>query len=611
MRTLLFTILLAGCGNVLVGCGNVPNKGNQDMAVSSPNDMSGSGGGDLAGTAATCTAGSACSVANGNGLCTGGNCASCTDTTDDAMCATVYGAGNFCISGVCTTGCRAPSDCGGQACVDNQCVAGCASDGDCGGATPVCNTTTMTCVAGGSITCGADDTVCPVNGGDVCCGGACVPGACCGTDACAVPPSATNNGTCSSGTCVAAACAAVSVMSNTLYVDFGASDGGNGASPGCAFNDLSNALAAVSAGSAWTIVVRGGTTANTTVGRAVPSNVTITGGTAGTGTGATSLFAACTSVTACPQAMWPMLTVTTTTHHGFEFNAAGPNALTYFKVYGPVLDKSGAPTTSFDGIHVINTGSSHPLKIEHVIVEQFLYGISVDTTGNAQILDDVTGAHNYDGLYAQNGSTTSITLSAGQPLTHFDNNTEDGIVVLAGATAFTISGPTTGTPIIGASNNAATGLHYAATAPGATITGLNAAGNGQNGVSLFAAAVVKMRSNSIHGNSGSGIEVYANGSDYTLSTIDLGSAADAGKNQIYANSGANVCVPKSEADNAVGKLTAQGNDFTNSNQSNPTAKNCAGKGAAQLSTAITCTGGVDLSESVNVGLVEVAGCTLP
>src|SRR5207237_5048462 len=113
MRRLIFAIVLAGCGNV-------PDKNPNDMAPTRGDMASGGGTGDMA-VPPSCAAGAACQTGNGNGLCTSGACNPCTDMTDDAMCATVYGAGNVCINGACTTGCRTPSDCGGHQCVNNQC----------------------------------------------------------------------------------------------------------------------------------------------------------------------------------------------------------------------------------------------------------------------------------------------------------------------------------------------------------------------------------------------------------------------------------------------------------------------------------------------------------
>jgi hypothetical protein len=601
-------------------CGTVASSPGNDMAVSPPDFATAPAidfaAGDLV-TAPACLAGQGCTTGSGNGLCNGTACLPCTDVTDDGNCAAVYGAGNICVGGACIAGnCRMASDCAGKPCVANQCTMGCGDDTDCSGATPVCNTASGVCVAQSATGCGGDNSVCPVNGNDVCCSAACKPGGCCGTGACTIAGGGT--GTCDgSGNCVAATCPAVT--GNTLYVDYNAASGGNGASPGCALKTIVGAFAKVGATGNWKIIVRGGTggsaTNTTSVAHVVPSGVTIAGGTAGSGTGAASTFAECTDITACPSTAWPILVQSATPHNGFDFTNAGPGGLQYFVLVGPPLKGTPpAPNTTRAGVRAINTGNANPVKLNHVIISQFDSGVLVDNTGNMTMGEDVNSNKNNYGLYCATGSTTAIKLGAAATnATRFDGNVTDGIHVVGGATLFTLSGPPAAggtSTMIGASSNGRDGIQFAAPAPGSTIDGVNVQQNGGTGIHLYGGAQVSIRNSHIYKNGGSAIYVQANGTNYDVSGIDLGTSAtgaNAGLNQIYKNGNAGICVQQVVAKNQkVHSLTARGNDFSDYTQASPPARNCSSP--YPLAVGYDCMSGATDVADFFTSVLDVAAC---
>lgn len=405
------------------------------------------------------------------------------------------------------------------------------------------------------------------------------------------------------------------VKDNTLYVDGDAPTGHSGSTPGCSIRTLAEALTMVNPASPWTIIVRGvGNSGPVAVPRrVVPANVTVTGGTQGTGKGAASSFAACSDSVACPILSWPVLDVPSVNDPGIEFSSSGPGALRYFSIIGPLLTGSPQmPSSTEAGIYVANSGGA-PVTLDHLRIRQFRNGIGVDPGGNVEIGEDVQSSSNLYGLYAQANSTVAINVSAGQSETEFNHNFSDGIHVESGATSFTMQGPPAPspaalTPGIGVSFNSGSGVSYAAAAPGALFDGVNFQRNLGSGIDLLAGSVLRVRNCHIFDNQLDGVRIAAAGSPLSVAGIDLGEAADAGGNVIYGNGAANICVEKPVADTqSPGALQALGNDFTDYDQPSPSPKSCAS--ANTLSDGALCRGSVDISDDLTM-VVDVGACKI-
>jgi hypothetical protein len=555
MRRLIFAIVLAGCGNV-------PNKNPNDMA-SARGDLAGGGGtGDMA-VAPGCMAGAACQAGNGNGLCSNGACNACTDMTDDAMCATVYGAGNLCINGACAKGCRTASDCGGHQCVDNQCAAGCMSDSDCSDPATVCNTSSGACVSNASCGGAMNGAACPVNSADLCCGasGVCAAVACCGGDPCKVTPaSASNDGTCMQGVCVSNSCAAPTGA--TRYVDFAAAAGGSG-TMACPFDTIKAALTSLGS-TGGTVLVKGGAAS---ISNAISSHLV------GAGieiTSSDASFNPCTPASCSDLTKWPTLTIGD--FIAFRFATAGTRTLHYFNITG-----AGSANATSDGIVV----GAATVTLDHLVVSGFQRGLTVSTGGLAKVgagfitRMNKTGAGVLDGGSATGGSL-DVELGAGDLAAQLSGNDVFGLYV-EGNAKLKLNGPpySGGTTAIFANSNGAAGVRFFSTVA-ATVTGLVAEGNGKDvtqtyrdGMVIFAKSNIKIRGSRFGANPLNGVHVVANGSDTTdgVSLIDLGSDAqsDPGANTFASNSGAGLCVDPGPANAGTnGSLRARGNTWNNS-----------------------------------------------
>ncbi len=586
---LIFVTLLAGCGKV-------PDNRGADMGASSSGDL-GAGGG-------SCTAGSPCQAGSGNGLCTSDTCSACSDSSDDAQCATVYGSGFICLDQACVQGCRTAADCGGKACVGNQCAtAGCATDADCGDPSMVCNTAMNggTCVAAAG-SCGVTtNAACPINAADVCCGSssACTPGSCCGTGACTVTTA--NDGTCQpigagpAGTCVLNSCAAPSATSR--YVDWSAPSGGSG-SMSCPLNDLDTALGAL-ASTGGTVFVKGGE----------PVHMTSSTKTVGAGvniTGTDSSFVACTPTTCSDPTKWPTIQMTAD-YIAMNLVTAGARKLSYFNItgVGSAAKASGIKT------------SAATLSLDHVGLTGTSYGLYIDVGSSVTVGAGVTATANGAGAYIVNGGASTggslaIAVAAGDSAVHFDSNATWGIFC-GGNGKLTINAPATetsaSTALFTAKANGAAGIRFSSTVQG-SITGALLANNGadasqsdRDGLVVFAKSLLKVRGSRITGNGGSGIHVVANGSNSAdgLSQINLGGSykSDPGDNAFSGNSDAGLCVDAGPADAASnGSLAAEGNTLSGTDCSSSTGT---------VSRAKTCTGGVDTSADC-AGALDFAEC---
>jgi hypothetical protein len=326
-----------------------------------------------------------------------------------------------------------------------------------------------------------------------------------------------------------------------------------------------------------TVIVQGGASIVAVGLRVVPEGVTVTGGTLPSP--APGPFAACDATTCADSSRWPLL-LTDGSQPGFTL---GPSsALRFFRLSGKGVDASvfGAA-----GVMVVGTGA----KIDHVSISGCLAGIAVQKGGSVEVDDGVDSSGNLNGLVSQSGSGASVLGAA-----TFDHNDQVGILVDVGANAFTLRGA------VSASYNGMAGLRFAANAAGSSIDGLIAHDNLIDGVHIFSGSVVSLRNSQIHDNGGSGVGL-SSGSANRLTGIDLGTSGDAGRNHIYANQAAGLCLP---AGLSKDMLRAEGNDFTPASGTPP--ENCA-SAPATLSRATDCTSPVDVSDG-DTGLADVAPC---
>jgi hypothetical protein len=589
----------------------------------------------------------ACHENGASGLCKAGLCSTCVDPTDDAHCTAAYGstaAPFLCVAGACIAGdCRVDTDCktsaSGPLCgvaTPHECGK-CTVDSECAGSAPdagtrVCDTTTGTCVTGACSSeadagPAAGPSICPVNASDICCAAACVPGgsnACCpGQDAYCENKLNDLSATCLGGVCTV--CAPVSPESPNYFVDPIHGDdskgtGNDSASAGCAFKTITRALAVIeqSVVSA-TVTVIGPSVVDVGGGEVfpifLPANVMLT-----TKTG--------TVTVAVPAG-----------RRGFGLDAAN-SAI----VGGPSGDGGSAPGliiqgstlppgggTAAEGIVAAGAGltATTAPRISNLVIETFHDdGILVEGGGILNIGPGVTSTLNgtpvarASGLFVEGGQAI-IDVGPTESPTHFDSNTEDGILVEGGGSV----------TVTGAVSNAAAGigsvtanLNYLAGAwieqtvanpPENAITGLVAFGSTNGyGLRFFAGSNVKLRSSVALANQLSGVIVSRSATLATddISTIDLGAVTDAGVSfggntfqgtlASAKNGGAGLCLATRAN---AGILHAEGNTFE--------GVNCATTAAALPLNAAgcdngACTGGVcDLGITAAGNTIDVATCT--
>jgi Right handed beta helix region len=343
----------------------------------------------------------------------------------------------------------------------------------------------------------------------------------------------------------------------------------------CPMKVLGDALQVATSGT--TVIVQGGASIVAAGLRLVPDGVIVTGGTLPSPP--PGPFAACDANLCADAARWPLL-LTDGSHPGFTLGAN--SALRFFRVSGKGVDASvfGAA-----GVMIPGAGA----KIDHLSISGCLAGISVESGGSAEVDDGVDSSGNLNGLVSQTGSAASILGAA-----NFDHNDQVGILVLNGALAFTLRGA------VSASYNGQAGLRFGDATAGSSIDGLVAHDNLIDGLHIFSGSAVVVRNCQLHDNHGSGVSL-SGGTGTSLSAIDLGMSGDSGRNHIYGNAAAGLCLPKGLSNDM---LRAEGNDFTPASGTPP--ENCAAA-AATLSRATACATAVDVSDG-DTGLADVAPC---
>ena len=529
--------------------------------------------------------GTSCTTANSAaGICLTKVCHACVDTTDDAKCATAYGAGNICVSGKCGPGnCHASTGCDtGQVCgatVANKCGT-CASDTQCQtdthyGAAFICDTTTGHANSGKCVSsmCTAVGT-CAANTADTCCTKKCVTGNCCADDDCHTNSQFGASYFCSANH-VCSTCAAVA--GNHYFVDpIGGSDTstatgsgkvGTAALASCSFRTITHALEVIGNAPAagTTITIVGSATATTalyahaaTAGAptpehlpiAVPSSVTITtsGGAisllldaAGSGVALAGDGAAIAAITGAP------LMIDGANISGVAI-ASAPGTGKVASIANVAIKNTGD-----DGI-VVGSGT---LNI----------GAGVTVTGAGH----VTATGRRSGVHVA-GGTVTITVPAGQTASTFNGNTLHGLEVTLLGVLNVVGVPVTTPAITGAGTVVASGNSranvYIEQTPGlapavSSIDGL-VAWNSTNGAGLeiVGGSKVRLRNSVSLGNSngvlitGAAATVAGN----ALGGIDLGTATGFGHNIMQdaaaanRNAGAGLCVSL-EANGGVQSLS--------------------------------------------------------
>jgi len=619
----------------------VPESGALDGSDAA-NDGSMKADGSDGSDGSVCRADNSACARNGNdALCKGGACAACTDPTDDVHCTAAYGSATMpylCLAGICTPGnCRHNGDCAGNAngglcgpTTPNVCGK-CTADPQCadqaGG--PVCDIATGACVAGtcaidAGVSSGGGVGVCPVNAGDICCTGTCQPGA--GTNACCPGANSAafcavklNNphATCDHNTCTA--CAAVTGNSYTVDPVNGSDQTGTGATtPGCGFKTIARALQVIGAPvSTTSVVVVGPSTvaAGETFPIVLPANVNLTtsGGTVEVdvpdGTSGFTLNARGSGI-----------------NLGSLDDAGAGNAL--------VINGRSTGNMATVGI-VVDTGAgvttANAPQISFVDVTSFVNdGILVHNAGIVRIGAAVTSTLNgltnarRAGLHVTGTGQAIIDVPAGATPSHFDSNTNHGILVDQNGSV-TITGTVIdgamGTGTVTTSRNYLAGIwieQTPGTPPLNTITGVASFGNTNgNGMRFVGGSNVKLRGSVLLGNQVNGLIVSAGagGPGNDISNIDVGTVGGGGStlggNTLQGalglgnNGGAGLCL---DVGNNAGTLEAAGNIFE--------GENCATTVHALHFNAgscdnLTCTGGVcDVGITNGMGNdVDVTLCT--
>ncbi len=590
-------------------------------------------------------AGEPCTYAGTRALCNASlACAPCVDPTgdaggnDDYVCASAYGGAQICIGGVCTPGeCRVPIDClvptGLPYCGAHFCGT-CIHDDQCPGPAPFCDYTAPDggmgggrCVPSARLTAcvdAGDNTPCPDNPGDVCCGGACLPGNCCSAQGGTAFCQATQGPSLS---CASGICTTCPPSNGTdFYVDPVNGDdtrgtgslatGDAGGPAACALKTISRALTLipVSAAPGTRIIVLGPATVGDaeTFPLRLRSNIVLT-----TQGGAVALNVPSASLaTLAVQLVGPGA--------GIQGGAGAPLTLSGNSTF----DYGTLPDT---GVGVA-PGTDDTTFLENVTLQNFFAsGIEVGARGVLTIRQGVvsTGAQQ-DGMVVEGRAT--VVVPAGQVPTSFSSNaiyipftgaprvSGTGIVVTAGGAIdlHGVPGSAAGTGTVITNNNEETGLSFyrsaAATAPPNVVDGLVSYGNGPTGsdvpldwsagVLVYGGTNVKVRNSVLLGNVFSGIALVptdplvADGGvpNDDIGRVDLGTTAivdggnDWGRNVLQAvadagqNQQAGICLA---LDPASGVLTAAGNTFS--------GRDCSGAAPAAITVSRgACVGGVDV-----------------
>jgi hypothetical protein len=472
----------------------------------------------------------------------------------------------------------------------------------------VCDTTGGQCVAGTCTPSASNPpAACPVNPSDICCTNVCQPGngakSCCTTAADPTGSTYCTGALGSAATCVDNVCTACKPVTNGQYaVDpvHGSDSTGTGdaTTAGCAFATITRALQVIGNNSALaaTVTVFGPATvsAGETFPILVPTNVTITS--AG---GAVAVNVPATKA-------------------GFVLATAS----SAIKGGTAALSLSGQGNTATYGI-VVDTGSQATTRLENVAISSFLEdGILVENSGILTIGSGVTSTLSGKasatarraGLHVTGSGHAIVAVPSGQPATHFDANTNHGILVdgggqvtLSGVVADAITG--TGTVTANANYAAGVWIEQAMGAPQNLLTGLVAFGNTNgNGLRIIAGSNVKMRGSAALGNAGNGVIISSAGGK-SISGIDLGTPTDFGNNTLQGtqgaanNGGAGICLT---LPSGAGTLAAAGNIFGAANCASSTGMvpaNHAGCG-----TTASCNGPCALGITGGNNDINVAMC---
>jgi hypothetical protein len=626
--------------------GATDSGGSADAALDANDagaDSDGSADADSGAVDAECTeAGQACSYLGTRALCNAS--LACAPCKDDSLCASAYGSPAQCLLGRCASvECVAQADCNTQPqpyCSFHFC-SDCAYDTQCTGSTPFCDFIWPDgglgggrCIAeAGAVACAdaSDNSPCPNNPGDVCCGGSCQPGNCCsaqgGLAFCqrAGGPSLS----CSSNVCTTCAPS----NGTDFYVDpTNGSDitgtgslalGDGGASSGCAFKTITRALAMVPAQAApgTRIIVLGPATfgADEMLPITLRANIVLTsqGGAATFKPNQNTFTTEFVIQLAGPGA-------------GIQGGAGAPltvaatgDALYPSPFYGVFADRGTDDTTFLENVTVHDFGNGGILVLGRLTIRQ-----GVESSGAQNFGLDVAGH-------------VTIAVSGGQTPSSFSMNSVfidvggaprylgRGIFVEPGG-AIDIRGVPGGTPGVGtvvANGNAETGITFYRSSGGppplpSVIAGLVAYGNGYRlglpagpsaGVLIYAGSNVKLRSSVILGNIGEGVLLIptaypildGGASNDDISHVDLGTTnaldgggSDWGKNTLQAsspdagaNSAAGICLA---LDPGSGTLAAAGNTFAG-------PRDCSSASPGLISASRgRCSAGVDVGIAANV-----------
>jgi hypothetical protein len=463
-----------------------------------------------------------------------------------------------------------------------------------------------------------------VNASDICCATVCAPAAgtvpCCPEDP--TDPNAIKYCTQKLGvgaTCQSNVCTKCGAASNFNYVvdpNNGDDSIGTGASTaGCALKTITRALQVIPPNPLLpvTITVLGASTVKESNGEKFP--ITIPKGVTITTSGGT-------------------VTVNVPTI-GFAMGA--PNSALMGAAPSSLVI-SGINSTGSNGI-VASLGSDATTQIANLDVTGFADdGIRVQGTSVLSIGSWVSSTKNgtatgsRSGLHVTDGH--AIINPAANTVTRFDENTRHGIevdgsgfVTLTGTVTDAVAG--TGTVVVRANDNA--GLWIAQTGnnpPQNVVSGLVsfASPHGPAGIEILAGSNLKLRSSVSLANAQAGVRVEVGSGSSTdagaaasndISMIDLGSAAEDGKNVFQAslgmnpNGGAGICL--SMKANLGATLSARGNVFE--------ANNCATTAAPLTANKVDCislSGVLDLGfETVGIpdggvpNAIDVLKCTHP
>jgi hypothetical protein len=601
--------------------------------------------------------GEACSYIGTRALCNASLvCAPCRDPSvdgdagnDDLLCASAYGGVELCVAGVCIPGnCRTQQDCrttSAPFCGAHFC-GGCTFDTQCANATPpFCYYTTGSdggagggYCSSGPPSCGdaGDNSPCPANPGDVCCGGVCAPGNCCSADGGNAFCQTKGAPLCSSNVCTTCAPS----NGTDYYVDpvngddatgtGGLALGDGGASTGCAFKTITRALAMIPdpALPGTRIIILGPSTlgAGETIPMLLRANIVLT-----TQGGAVTL-----NIPDVANARAGVLLAGVGA--GIQGGAGAP-----FTIAGTNDPNNVNGSSPVAGV-LVGGLTNDTTFLENLTIRDFA-GTGIQVNSQLTIREGVvsTGAQ-ANGLRVAVHATIAVPF--GQTPTSFSANRRVGLstsrtiilygtgIEIVGHGAITLTGvpgATAGSGTVVTNSNAVDGVVFAASPSGpppqSVVDGLVSYGNGDAswlqahvgsqsaGIYISAISNVRLRNSVVLGNAGYGVTVLPifpalpDGGD-DISHIDLGTmnpldggGADWGHNTFQGlpdagqNAFAGICLG---LDPGSGTLAAAGNTFAG-------PRDCSGAspGAVTASRG-QCAGGVDVGIVPNGGIADAA-----